>query len=283
MTAWAEERMITDGATTRTYAVHLPNGRAPNQPTPLVVVFHGGGGNAAGAARMSGMDAKADKEGFIAVYPNGTGPLKDRLLTWNTWRCCGSALDNKVDDVRFVRAMVEAIAREYTVDRRRIYATGLSNGGMMTYRVGCELSDVFAAIAPVAGALNSDDCRPPSPVSVIAFHGTADKHVLFNGGIPLTAFDKHKRVDNSVQSAIEAWRKNDHCEGKPLRERNGSVLHTRYACADGTAVELYAIEGQGHAWPGGEKGIRFGNVDAPTTEISATSLMWDFFAAHPRK
>jgi polyhydroxybutyrate depolymerase len=283
VTACAEERTITVGATTRTYAVHLPNGRAPNQPAPLVVVFHGGGGNAAGAARMSGMDAKADKEGFIAVYPNGTGPLKDRLLTWNTWRCCGSALDNKVDDTGFVRAMVESIAREHPVDRKRIYATGLSNGGMMTYRVGCELSDVFAAIAPVAGALNSDDCRPPKPVSVIAFHGTADKHVLFNGGVPLTAFDRHRRVDNSVQSAIEAWRKNDRCEGEPLRERNGSIFHTTYACADGTAVELYAIEGQGHAWPGGEKGLRYGNVDAPSTEISATGLMWEFFARHPKR
>ena len=284
MTATAEERSIDVAGTTRTYVVHLPNNRAPTQPASLVLVFHGGGGNAANAARMSGMDAKSDKEGFIAVYPNGTGArVSAKLLTWNAWRCCGTALDSKVDDVGFVRALVDAIARDYPVDRKRIFATGLSNGGMLAYRLGCELGDVFAAIAPVAGALNSDDCRGGPRVSVIVFHGTTDKHVRFEGGVPITAFDRHKRTDNSVQFAIDVWKQRDQCGKESTPERNGSVIHTSFACADGTAVELYAIEGQGHAWPGGRKGIRFGNVDAPTTEISATDLMWDFFARHPKR
>jgi polyhydroxybutyrate depolymerase len=274
---------MPDGAE-RTYRVHLPNGQAPAQPAPLVVVFHGGGGNAENAARMSGMDAKADREGFIAVYPNGTGARAGAMmLTWNTWRCCGAALDNNVDDVAFVRALVEAVARAYPVDRKRIYATGLSNGGMLAYRVGCELGDMFAAIAPVAGALNSFDCATGPPVSVIVFHGTADKHVRFEGGTPASAFDRHVRADNGVQFAFDAWKRRDKCEGEPVRERKGHVLHTSLQCVDGTAVELYAIEGGGHAWPGGQKGIRFGNVDVPTTEISATDVMWDFFARHPRK
>ena len=283
MTATAEERSIVVGAENRSYAIHLPNGRAPTQPVPLVLVFHGGGGNAANAARMSGMDAKADKEGFIAVYPNGTGARANaRLLTWNTWRCCGAALDNKVDDVGFVRALIDAVARDYPVDRKRIYATGLSNGGMLAYRVGCELGDLFAAIAPVAGALNSDDCRVGPRVSVIVFHGMDDKHVRFEGGVPVTAFDRHKRADNSVRFAMEVWTQRDKCESEPVHVRKASVIHASFACADGTAVELYAIEGQGHAWPGGQKGIRFGNVDSPTNEISATDLMWDFFARHPK-
>ncbi len=266
MTATAEERSIDVAGIPRTYIVHLPNNHAPAQPAALVMVFHGGGGNAANAARMSGMDAKADKEGFIAVYPNGTGGRANAiLLTWNAWRCCGAALDNKVDDVAFVRALVDAVARDYPVDRKRIYASGLSNGGMLAYRVGCELGDVFAAIAPVAGALESDDCRTGPRVSVIVFHGTG-----------------HKRTDNSVEFAIDAWKQRDGCRTPPEHRRAGSVVHTSFACADGTAVELYAIEGQGHAWPGGQKGIRFGNVDAPTTEISATDLMWEFFARHPK-
>ena len=273
---------MPDG-TSRTYRIHLPNDRAPSQPTALVVVFHGGGGNAENAARMSGMDAKADKEGFIAAYPNGTGGRANAmLLTWNAWRCCGAALDNNVDDVAFVRALVDAVAREYPVDRKRIYATGISNGGMLAYRVGCELGDVFAAIAPVAGALNSFDCGSGPPVSVIVFHGTADKHVRFEGGKPITAFDRHVRADNAVPFAIDTWKQRDKCEGQPAREHTGSVWHTSLSCADGTAVELYAIEGGGHAWPGGRKGIRFGNVDAPTAEISATDAMWDFFARHPK-
>jgi polyhydroxybutyrate depolymerase len=285
MPALADDaRTLVVGGLTRTYAVHLPNGERPSSPVPLVVVFHGGGGNAANAARMTGMDAKADREGFIAVFPDGTGrrPGAGMLLTWNTWRCCGPALDNNVDDVAFVRAMVAQVADQYPVNRARIYATGLSNGGMMTYRVGCELSDLFAAIAPVAGALDTDQCRPGSPVSAIIFHGTADQHVRFEGGEPATSVDRHKRIDNPVSYAVDFWRRRDGCDAEAKRSRKGSVVHDVYKCANGTAVELYAIEGQGHAWPGGQKGMRNGNVDAPTTEISATDLMWDFFKAHPK-
>jgi polyhydroxybutyrate depolymerase len=278
------QRSITVGGVTRTFEVHWPGGRVPNHPVPLVVVFHGGGGNAANAARMTGMDAKADREGFIAVYPDGTGrrPGATMLLTWNTWRCCGAALNQHADDVSFVRALVNELERDEPIDPRRIYATGISNGGMMTYRVGCELSDVFAAIAPVAGALDTDDCHPASPVSVIVFHGTADQHILFAGGVPRSSLDPHPRSDNAVAYAVDFWKKRDGCEGAPARERKGSVVHDAYTCRDGTAVELYAIEGQGHAWPGGQKGRAFGNVDVPTSEISATDVMWEFFRRHPK-
>ena len=275
---------LSVGNLQRSYEVHLPKDAPPAQPAPLVLVFHGGGGNAANAARMSGMDAKADAEGFIVAYPNGTGMRADaKLLTWNAWRCCGAALDNKVDDVAFVRALVDDIARRYPVDRKRIYATGFSNGAMLTYRVGCELGDVVAAIAPVAGALNDYNCGTGPKVSVVAIHGTADKHVRFEGGVPITAFDTHKRADTGVQFALDTWKKRDGCNDPPSRERNGSVIHTVFRCADGTAVELYAIEGQGHAWPGGRKGLRFGNVDEPSTEISATDVIWEFFNSHPRR
>jgi polyhydroxybutyrate depolymerase len=280
--AWAQEHSIRVGGLQRTYAVHLPNGREPAGPSALVVVFHGGGGNAANAARMTGMDAKADREGFIVAYPNGTGPRADILLTWNAWRCCGPALDRNVDDIAFVRAMVQAISREHAIDPRRIYATGMSNGGMLAYRVGCEAADVFAAIAPVAGALDTEDCKPVERVSVIAFHGLADQHVPFEGGAPRTSFDRHARVDNSVQYAMDFWKRRNGCEAKPASSTKGHVRHDAYACAGGTAVELYAIEGQGHAWPGGQKGRRAGNVDEPTSEISATDAMWDFFARHPK-
>ncbi len=155
----------------------------------------------------------------------------------------------------------------------------------MTYRVGCEMADVFAAIAPVAGALDTDSCKPSNPVSLIAFHGKADQHVRFDGGTPIKSADlRHARTDKPVSYAIDFWKHENRCDETPARTTKGSVLHEAYACgATSTAVELYAIDGQGHAWPGGEKGIRAGNIDAPTTEISATDLMWDFFAHHPRK
>jgi polyhydroxybutyrate depolymerase len=218
------ENFIEVGERQRTYIVHLPAGYDGKAALPLVVVFHGGGGNAANAARMSGMSAKADKEKFIAVYPNGTGPWPDRFLTWNTWSCCGSVLDNNVDDVEFVRALIGKLEREYLVDPKRIYATGLSNGGMMTYRAGCELSDLFAAIAPVAGALDTTGCRPAFSVSVIIFHGTADKHILYEGGEPVKAFDRnHHRVDKPVSYAVNFWVQRDGCS-KSLSTRNKVTL-----------------------------------------------------------
>jgi len=279
------EQTVRVGAATRSFLLHLPSGYRPGETLALVVVFHGGGGNANNAARMSGMDTKADKEHFIVAYPNGSGPVSGALLTWNAGNCCGYALDNNVDDVAFVRSMVDLIAFRYpsSVDRKRIYATGLSNGGMMTYRIACEAADLFAAVAPVAGAMGTDDCRPAIPVSVIIFHGTADQHVRFDGGAPTRTVDmRHPRVDKSVSFAVDFWARHDHCDATPTRETKGHVTHTAYACG-ANAVELYAVEGQGHAWPGGEKGIRAGNVDAPSTEISATDLMWDFFARHPKK
>jgi polyhydroxybutyrate depolymerase len=279
------EYSIRVGGQERTYLLHVPAGYDGRTALPLVIVFHGGGATAAGAARMSGMSPKADREKFLVAYPNGTGPQGTRFLTWNAWTCCGAALERQVDDVGFVRALIEKLEQERNVDPKRIYATGLSNGGLLTYRVGCALADLLAAIAPVAGALDTDSCRPVSPLSAIIFHGTADQHVLYDGGAPVESFDRtHHRIDKPVSYAVGFWTKHDRCVPIPTRTRKGHVIHDVYAgCADGTAVELYSIEGQGHAWPGGQNGLRYGNVDAPTQEISATDLMWDFFARHPRR
>lgn len=277
-----EESINVDGRA-RTFLVHVPADLDKRRDVPLVVVFHGGGGNAANAARMSGMSEKADLGQFIVAYPNGTGRGSIGMLTWNTWSCCGPALDRKVDDVKFVRAMVRALSQQHAIDPKRVYATGMSNGGMMAYRVGCEAADVFAAIAPVAGALDTESCGPAEPVSAIIFHGLADRHVRYAGGKPFSAFDRHERVDKPVSYAVEVFTQADGCSPEPRRTKKHHVRHDVYSgCREGTAVELYSIEGQGHAWPGGEKGLRAGNVDPPTTEISATNLMWEFFKAHPK-
>jgi len=285
--AWAapggdvKQSIAVDGMA-RTFVLHVPPGLDERVAVPLVVVFHGGGGNGLNAAHMSAMDPKAEAGRFIVAYPDGTGRRGRPFLTWNTWRCCGPALDEQVDDVRFVRAMVESISREYRIDPRRIYATGMSNGAMMAYRVACELSDVFAAIAPVAGALDTDDCDPRHPVSAIVFHGTADRHIRYEGGKPGVSLDRHAREDKPVAFAVGFWARYDRCNPDPARRRRGHIAHDKYECPGGTGVELYTIEGQGHAWPGGTKGSRAGNVDEPTREISATDLMWDFFARHPK-
>jgi len=288
MHSWGEDLKPGDhvlslsvGGRERTYLLHLPPVYDGRHLLPLVIVLHGGGGNAPGAVRMTGFSPKADKEGFVVVYPNGSGRLKTRLLTWNSGNCCGYALDNEVDDVGFIRALIEELVKTRSIDPTRVYATGMSNGGMMTYRLGCELADKLAAIAPVAGALNVENCAPANPVSVIIFHGTADEHVLYGGGEPIRKVDIHRRVDKSVSYAVSFWVKQDGCAATPQRSEKGNIRTEIYSGGKGgTEVAVYTVNGGGHAWPGGEAYLLGAE---PTKEISATDLIWDFFVRHPKK
>ena len=269
------------GGRERTYLLHLPPVYDGKRSLPLVIVLHGGGGNAPGAVQMTGFSEKADKEGFVVVYPNGSGRLKNRLLTWNSGNCCGYALDNNVDDVGFIRSLIDELERTRVIDPKRVYATGMSNGGMMTYRLACELSDKIAAAAPVAGALNLENCRPIRPVSMIIFHGTADEHVLYDGGEPLKRVDTHRRVDKPVSSAVTFWVKQNGCSETPQREEKGNIRTEIYRGGkEGMEVALYTVKGGGHAWPGGETYLLGAE---PTREISATDLMWEFFVRHPKR
>jgi len=272
---------LTAGGRERIYLLHLPPAYDGKRPLPLVIVLHGGGGNAPSAVQMTGFSEKADKEGFVVVYPNGSGRLKNRLLTWKSGNCCGYALDNNVDDVGFIRALIDELEKTRAIDPKRVYITGMSNGGMMTYRLACELSDKIAAAAPVAGALNLDNCHPAHPVSMIIFHGTADEHVLYDGGEPLKRVDTHRRVDKSVSFAVNFWVKQDGCSETPQREEKGNIRTEVYRGGkDGAEVTLYTVKGGRHAWPGGEAYVL---GSEPTREISATDLMWEFFAGHPKK
>lgn len=240
-----------------------------------------GGGNGENVAGQTGMSMKADRENFIAVYPEGTGTLEDRLLTWSSGNCCGYALDNQVDDVGFLRTAIASLEKQYPIDSARIFAAGISNGGMMAYRTACELSDQIAAIAPVAAALNSE-CKPASPVSILAFHGTADQNVPYNGGAPTKNIDPHPRTDHSVAYAIDFWTRRDGCSSAPQRTEKGNTVAEVYTgCDRGTSVVLYTLKGGGHAWPGGDRVGLF--LDPPFKEISATDIMWEFFAAHPKR
>ena len=203
-------------------------------------------------------------------------------MTWNAGYCCGYSIDNNIDDVGFIRSLIAKLEGSLAIDESRLYATGISNGGMMSYRLALELSDILAAIAPVAGAMNPPQNPPESPLSVIIFHGTADEHVLYKGGAPLQSIDNHDRVDKPVSYAVDYWVNFDGCAVKPVRETNGSIIKDTYGGGkNGTEVVLYTIIGGKHAWPGGKTAWLGG--DLPTYEISATDLMWDFFASHPKK
>ena len=191
-----------------------------------------------------GLNEKADKEGFIAVYPNGTGRL-EQMLTWNGGNCCGYAMWNNVDDVGFTRALLDDLAKVANVDAKRVFATGMSNGGIMCYRLASELSDRIAAIAPVSGTMGTATCNPKRPVSVMHFHGTDDEFLPFKGGKRNQAAGTESYF-YSVEHSIHAWVKADGCPEKPVvtdMPNEGRRWHDR------AAEDLRAGQGRGRGRP----------------------------------
>jgi polyhydroxybutyrate depolymerase len=177
------ERSLAIGGTTRTYIAHVSPRVREGRPVPVLFAFHGGGGNASGFKAYAGFDALADREGFVVVYPDGSGRLGRRLLTWNAGGCCGYAAAQNVDDVVFALAVLRDLARNVSVDPARVYATGHSNGAMMAYRLAIEASERIAAIAPLAGAMQAPSFPPARPVSVLHIHSVDDPRALYAGGL----------------------------------------------------------------------------------------------------
>ena len=271
---------LTHDGRDRSYLLYVPADIDWNQLVPLVFTFHGGTGNAQNAINMSKFNEVADQNGFIVAYPNGTGRLReDILLTWNGGTCCAYAQENKVDDVGFVRAIVADLQAQANIDPHRIYATGMSNSGLLSHRLACEAADIFAAAAPVAGTLNFSPCQPTEPISIIEFHGTDDQHIPYEGGIGSASL-----VDvsfASVADSVEFWATFDGCNPQPQTSTTEDIQHEEWTgCKSTTAVELYTIIGGGHAWPGGVRGRP--EADQPTESISASPVIWEFFAAHPK-
>jgi polyhydroxybutyrate depolymerase len=279
-------RTLEAGGRNRSYLVHIPPKYDSKQATPVVLAFHGGGINASIMVPFCGLNETADKEGFIAVYPNGTGRFEN-MLTFNGGNCCGYAILHNVDDVGFTRALLEDLAKVLKIDAKRVFATGISNGGIMCYRLASELSDRIAAIAPVAGTMGTATCNPKRPVSVIHFHSTDDAFVPFKGGkgtISITQTNFY-----SVEHSINAWVKADGCPDKPIvsdmitKIDDGTTVQrkTYGPGKDGAEVILIIINGGGHNWPGRERGQSL--LGKSTKKISANDLMWEFFKRHPMK
>jgi polyhydroxybutyrate depolymerase len=267
------ERTVTVDGRQRTFLVHVPAGLPADRPVPAVIVLHGGNGDARNASAQTGMSERADRSGFLAVYPNGTGRLERSQLTWNAGSCCGYALEQRVDDVAFIAAVIDGLEREYAADPHRIFVTGFSNGAMLSYRLGCELSDRIAAIAPVAGALGVP-CQPSAPISVVAFHGTADRQVPYQGGTAPGSVDPHPRQDPPVAGTIAFWAGHNHCGAPSTQDVGGDTTRETHPCPGGVEVTLYTINGGEHAWPGSPRG--------GAGSVPATDLIWQFFERHPR-
>jgi polyhydroxybutyrate depolymerase len=279
----AARQILMHAGVERTYvARNVERFSKSRERVPLVLVLHGGGGNAANAERMTGFTEKARKEGFIVVYPEGSGSFRTSLLTWNAGHCCGYAMKHDVDDVGFIRALIDELTRRYPIDANRIHVTGMSNGGMMTHRLGIDLSDRIASIAPVVATVFGDEKKPRHPISALMINGALDKHVPHTGGPPggrgMQAWDGTPTRPALAQA--EFWAAANGCSKEQVKEDAIAWTSWRYDCPSSRAVQLYLLEDNGHAWPGGEPGSRRG--DKPSTSLNATDVIWDFFMAHPR-
>lgn len=272
----------------RTALLYLPRSWQSQRPAALVYVLHGGGGWAGFMADDDryGWLAQAERAGFILVFPSGYSKWPGgRLATWHAGGCCGDARDRGVDDVAYMRALHQRITAQLPVDAGKVFATGMSNGGMMSYRLACEWSDVLAAVAPVAGTDATLRCQPARPVSVLHIHARDDTHVLFNGGAGPDAFrDRSKVMDFvSVPQTVARWVGRQHCEGTPRRTLSapGAQCDAHAACDGGTTVSVCVTEAGGHSWPGTAAPVRRGKGQ-PSQALRATEVIWQFFEAHSR-
>ena len=269
-------RTLSAGGRERSYRLYHPGPAESGKPAPLVVVLHGGFGSAGQAEQSYGWDELADRHGFLVAYPDGVG------RSWNAGWCCGAARTQEVDDVAFVRELVAELSATDGIDPRRVFAAGVSNGGMLAYRVACESPGLLAAIGVVAATMVCD-CLQPGPVSLLHIHGLEDRSVPFWGGVGLEA--GNRRPPPSVPSVVQFWRTGGGC-GRPTVTEAGQVRRESAVGAGGIEVCLITLAGVGHVWPGSRPPsstvAAMLGLDPPSDVIDATEELWSFFADHPR-
>ena len=283
----ATKASLVWGGQNRTYQVHVPNNLKPG--AALVLALHGGGSNASQTVALTGFNTIADREGFVAVYPDGTANrLFPPLKTWNAIHCCSVAYEQSVDDVGFLAALIQKLTTQYSLDPKKVYVTGISNGAMMAYRLAAERSDLIAAIAPVSGTIGGDPDitdndnamkiirAPGQPVALAIFHGTADRRVPYNGGQgEAMQVGTPARLDLSVAESTKFWVKANGCNSTPQTQNLPPAKLDLYSgCRAGTEVAVYSLNGYNHVWT-------WTQAIFPGSK-STTQMMWEFFAAHPK-
>lgn len=278
--------LVHDGLT-RTYEIHVPPIYDGKKAVPLLLALHGRKGTGEDMRNLTlyGFNRLSNAENFIVVYPNGISK------SWNDGRDVTPAGRENIDDVGFIRALIEDLEKHYRIDPDRIYVAGMSNGAMFAHRVGCELSDIVAAIAPVAGTMpevTSADCLPPRPQAVVLFHGTKDAFVPYKGGA--TRRNGNGRV-LSAEDTARIWAEENSCDLDPVIKilpdtaRDGTtVTQISYTnCKEDADVVFYKIIDGGHTWPGGWQYLPKILVGKTTRDINANKIIWAFFKSHPKK
>lgn len=253
----------------RTYLVHLPTSYTGATDLPLIIAMHGGAGNAYNMENISQLSVKADTENFIVVYPEGVKGGFFNISSWNAGWCCGYASSSNINDVGFIDSLLNTLVGQYAIDTNRVYATGMSNGGFMSYRLACELSDRIAAIAPVECSMTMTSCNPNRSVPIIHFHSYLDTNIPYDGGVG-TGPSNH--YNPPLDSIMNVWATNNSCSNlNDTIINNAQYTLTKWTdCDCETEIHYYITQDGGHSWPG----------VGGSTFINATDLMWSFFQQH---
>lgn len=290
----------------RKYLISVPENYDKNSKSALIFVFHGAGSNAEDSIEYFELNEKSDKEGFIVVYAEGTGKevLGKLYGSWNAGRCCESEAGENINDIDYVKKVLEDVEDKFNIDSNRVYAIGMSNGGLMAYRVACEMSDIFSGIAVSGGHDAYDECNLNRKIPVIHFHGTADNCVPYEGGKcggcffeflnNLTGLELKPTYWNckSVEDYLESWADLNICSSeKEIILEKGNVSCFKYKNCEADVV-LCSIKGMGHVWPGKEiynyKACK-NNYDGflckkyreligdLNTDVNANDIIWSFF------
>lgn len=286
---------IDHGGKKRLWIAHVPASYTGKKPTPMILNFHGAGGNAESAMNSTQMNLHSDKEGYIVVYPEGTGKkvLGKLLAYWNVEKYMGRNTDvSGVDDLGFVSAIIDDMSKKFNIDSKRIFATGLSRGGMMTYYLACQPNSKIAAFAPVSTNFVNDEatCQPGRPVSIIHFHGTADRVLPYKGGLSDPTLPEALSNNVSYLSApasVTVFAKKNGCSDSPkIVYTKGKASCAGYlSCQDSSEVILCTLTDAGHTWPGGQHDLNLEAwkkiVGSINYDLPANETMWEFFKRHP--
>ena len=277
----------------REYVVYVPRAYDEAAPVPVVFMLHGMGGTAMTALRETGWSAKAEKETFIAVYPEATRPDMNKppsfgrnAQAWNDGSGRFHAGEKQIDDVAFIQAVMDRVCADYRVDVRRIFVAGFSNGASMAFRLSAELSHRIAAVAPNAGACWTESPQPARMISICYITGAEDTLNPLGGGFPKLAFGGKQQGGKpkpAVQAIIDKWVKTLACPAQPHRDETVQGVRT---CVygpgrDRAEVVFITIDGLGHHWAGGLSQASEFLVGKPTDKLNATDVIWEFFETHP--
>ncbi len=286
---WDRVEQVQLGGFDRHFIVHVPPTFDPKRKLPVVIMLHGAGGTGQQAMEQTGWDHKADREDFIAVFPDGVPEFPKRPpsflfnpQTWNEGSGRHASGKRNDRDVEFIAYIIDAMEAHYGADPNRIFVTGFSNGASMTFRVGVELSNKVAAIAPVAGHLLIHDHQLKRPLSMLYIIGRDDPLELPKGGVLRMRGEEVEQPP--IEQNLAQWRQLDGCPIQPDRaaSREGVETITFDNCRDGTEVVEYFIDDMGHVWPGGINRLPARIVGKASDKINATDVIWSFFKAHPK-